>query len=110
MAPRMNSVIKNARDKGVTIIHAPSSTMEFYQDFPQRIKMTKCKEAASSHQIPDWCYLDESHEDPLPIDDSDGGCDDPTSDCVNCRVWTKQIETIEILENDGISDRWKRNQ
>src|SRR5262245_65678304 len=28
MAPRMNEVLKNARDRGVLIVHAPSSCME----------------------------------------------------------------------------------
>jgi hypothetical protein len=32
MAPRMNAVIKAARARGVTIVHAPSDTMDFYQD------------------------------------------------------------------------------
>ena len=36
MAPRMNLVLKAARDKGVLIIHCPSDTMEFYKDTPQR--------------------------------------------------------------------------
>ena len=36
LAPRMNEVLKAARGRGVLIIHAPSSTMKFYADFPQR--------------------------------------------------------------------------
>ncbi|NND32449.1 MAG: isochorismatase family protein [Saprospiraceae bacterium] len=107
MAQRMNEVIKSARSKGVTIIHAPSSTMEYYKGYPQRIKMTQNQAVPSSANIPDWCYLDEHAEDPLPIDDSDGGCDDPASDCVHCEVWSKQIEAIEIWENDCISDSGK---
>src|SRR5262245_46254929 len=36
MAPRMNEVLKVARDKGVLIIHCPSETMGFYEGTPQR--------------------------------------------------------------------------
>src|SRR5204862_1824110 len=36
MAPKMNAVVKNARARGVYIIHAPSDCMAFYKDAPQR--------------------------------------------------------------------------
>src|SRR5438552_2232224 len=36
MAPRMNEVLKKARDQGVLIVHAPSSCMEPYQNHPGR--------------------------------------------------------------------------
>src|SRR5688500_11738410 len=36
MAPRMNEVVKAARAKGVSIIHAPSDTMKFYEGTVQR--------------------------------------------------------------------------
>ena len=42
MVPRMNQVIKKARKNGTTIIHAPSGTMDYYKDYPQRIKMINC--------------------------------------------------------------------
>jgi nicotinamidase-related amidase len=103
----MNEVVNAARNKGVTIIHAPSSTMEFYKDYEQRKKMTQSPMAESSAKIADWCYLDENDEDKLPIDDSDGGCDDPASDCVHCEVWTRQIASIEIRPDDCISDSGK---
>jgi hypothetical protein len=54
-----------------------------------------------------WYHRDDRHEAPLPIDDTDGGCDTcPAGGCDNVgqRVWTRQIETIEIAEGDGISD------
>ncbi len=34
MAPRMNRLLTAARNLGVTIIHAPSGTMDFYADTP----------------------------------------------------------------------------
>ena len=36
MAPRMNAVVRAARDRGVLIIHCPSGCMEAYQDTPMR--------------------------------------------------------------------------
>src|SRR5262249_42156152 len=36
MAPRMDEVLKSARERGATIIHAPSSCMEAYKDHPAR--------------------------------------------------------------------------
>ncbi|HRX81527.1 MAG TPA: hypothetical protein P5307_20800, partial [Pirellulaceae bacterium] len=37
MAPRMNEVISAAREKGVLIIHCPSSCLDFYKDSPMRM-------------------------------------------------------------------------
>ncbi|NND07733.1 MAG: isochorismatase family protein [Saprospiraceae bacterium] len=104
MAPLMNRVVKHARSKGVEIIHAPSSTMAHYAKHPGRKRMQRAPAHPSSNQIEDWYYLDSLREGSLPIDDSDGGCDDPKSDCVHCNVWSKQIETIEMEAKDGISD------
>src|SRR5581483_12511025 len=39
IADRMAPVIEKARSRGVTIIHCPSDTMEFYKDTPQRKMM-----------------------------------------------------------------------
>jgi nicotinamidase-related amidase len=103
MAPGMNAVIQRAREKGITIIHAPSGTMDFYAGFPQRIMMKKATNDPSSDKIKDWYYLDPAIESELPIDDSDGGCDtNPEPD--NVVVWTRQIRDIEIADEDGISD------
>lgn len=107
MSPEMNEVLKRARRRGITIIHAPSSTMDYYMDFPQRKKLLGAPHDASSDVIEDWYALDPDREGPLPVDDSDGGCDDPNSDCVNCAVWKKQIDLLEIEEADGISDDGK---
>ncbi|MBK8504951.1 MAG: isochorismatase family protein [Saprospiraceae bacterium] len=107
MAPRMNLVLTEARKSGITIVHAPSSTMKFYADIPQRKKMMEMEDASSSAQIKDWYYLDPTKEPALPIDDSDGGCDDPDSDCVNCEVWKKQIDILDIGPKDCISDSGK---
>ncbi len=110
LAGPMNAVLKAARVKGVFVIHAPSSVTKFYEDTPQR----KRAQAAPFAQTPvalskderwgtGWCYPDKDHEADLPIDDSDMGCDceekyephDP---------WTRQIATLEIAEEDALTD------
>jgi nicotinamidase-related amidase len=103
MAPRMNHVIQRARQKGVTIIYAPSGTMDFYAGFPQRDRLKNARYDPSSDLIQDWYYLDPEKESELPVDDSDGGCDtNPEPD--RLEVWSRQIAVLEIDEKDGISD------
>src|ERR1035438_8265337 len=36
LVPKMASFLESARKRGIQIIHAPSETMAFYQDAPQR--------------------------------------------------------------------------
>jgi len=105
MAPRMNDVLKAARAKGVLIIHAPSNTMKFYENHPGRKLATSAPKVEPKQPLKPWCYLDPTHEAPLPIDDTDGGCDcerkwkpgDPYP-------WTRQIKTLEIMDGDAITD------
>lgn len=102
MLPRMNAVVKAARDCGMHIIHAPSGTMNFYAESPARKRMLAVPPVA----IPE----DLAHDDPpLPVDASDGGSDtgeDPKR--VNTRVWTRQHSGIDIdHERDVISDQGK---
>ncbi len=103
MAPRMNEVIAKARDQGVFIIHAPSGTLQHYAETPQRKLAQSAPRVEAKVPLQGWCSLDEKREAPLPIDDSDGGCD-----CVpQCRQhgpWTRQIDTLEIREGDAITD------
>ena len=37
LAPRIEKFVEVARKRGVLVIHAPSDTMEFYKDSPQRL-------------------------------------------------------------------------
>src|SRR5688572_23152586 len=76
IAPRMNEVIKAARAKGVFIIHAPSETMKFYDGTAARKRALNAPKATPPVELKRWCNLDPTKEAPLPIDDSDGGCDD----------------------------------
>jgi nicotinamidase-related amidase/type 1 glutamine amidotransferase len=104
MAPKMNAVIKAAREKGMFIIHCPSDTMEFYKDYPQRKLAQSAPVVKTELPLERWVYLDKAREgDKLPIDDTDGGCDcDPP--VKNYRAWSRQHEAIEIADQDAITD------
>jgi nicotinamidase-related amidase/type 1 glutamine amidotransferase len=104
MAPRMNEVVKEARRRGVLIIHAPSDTMKFYADWPQRHRARQAPKATPPRDLSTWQSLNRAKEPPLPIDDSDGGCDD-VPQCPGGSPWKRQIDTIEIAPDDAISDR-----
>lgn len=99
MIPRMNAVVKNVREHGGTIIHAPSGTLGVYADTPARQRVLDVPQVT----LP----VDLEHEDPpLPIDDLDGGSDtgeDPNK--MDVYVWTSQHAGIGIdQERDVISD------
>jgi nicotinamidase-related amidase len=103
MAPRMNEVVKVLRDRGALIIHCPSDTMEFYKDTPQRKLAQQAPVVETAIPLQRWCRLDPKSEAPLPIDDADGGCDDPQG-AKNYRAWSRQIASIEIKEGDAVTD------
>lgn len=96
LAQRMNPVIAAARARGVQIIHAPSDCMDFYQELPQRRRMRGIAPVAPPPER-------RIAEPPLPIDDADGGCDDPEPRTER-RVWTRQHAAIAIAAQDVISD------
>ena len=96
MAPRMNEVVKVAREKGLQIIHSPSDTLGFYANTPERLRAQLAPMVAPPEpkQLPD---------PPLPIDDSDNGCDD-VPQCPIYGAWSRQDASIEITGYDAISD------
>jgi len=96
MVGRMNEVVASARKAGVQVIHAPSGTMQFYAFTPQRRRIVDTPRVETPEP------LDLPIPPPLPIDDSDGGCD--TGDETQRRAWTRQHAGIEIAESDVISD------
>lgn len=103
MAPRMNEVLNAARDKGVFIIHCPSGTLDFYKDHPARKRAQAAPKVEPVTPLLNWCNLDPDKESPLPIDDSDEGCDG----CATCsphQAWSRQIDTLEIHDEDAITD------
>src|SRR5256886_9434083 len=95
LADKMAPVIQAARAKGIQIIHAPSETMNFYKDTPQRRRVM----LAPPIELPKPPVLSEPA---LPIDDSDGGCDTPQKPWY--RAWTPGDAKLGIGEFDGISD------
>src|SRR4051812_13598280 len=79
IAPRIDAVAKGLRAKGSLIIHCPSDTMKFYEGTPQRKLAQSAPPVEPKVPLQRWCYLDKTKEAPLPIDDSDGGCDCETT-------------------------------
>lgn len=103
MAPRMNQVITDLRARGVLIIHCPSETMKAYQNSPGRALAKSAPKVNSKSPLRGWCSLDSVREPPLPIDDSDGGCDDHPP-CKQGSPWKRQVAALEIKEGDAITD------
>jgi nicotinamidase-related amidase len=110
LAGPLNDTVKAARAKGVLVIHAPSSVTAFYKDTPQRKRAMEAAFAKTPVPLSKeerwgttWCWPDPKREPALPIDDEDMGCD-----CaVKCKIrdaWTRQIATIEIADEDAITD------
>jgi len=96
VAEKMKGVINAAHAAGLLVIHAPSETLYYYDEWPQRRRAQMAPETPlpSSREMPD---------PPLPIDDSDGGCD--TDETVQYRAWRHQHSAIPIAEYDLISDQ-----
>lgn len=95
LAPKLNNVVARARKAGVLIIHAPSETMDFYRDSPQRQAMLAIAQVKPPEPM-------ELSDPPLPIDDSGGGCD--TGDKMY-KAWSRQHAAIAIEPGDLISDK-----
>src|SRR4051794_13380427 len=83
---KMAPFVEAARKRGIQIIHAPSETMAFYQDAPQRKRML----ALAKVDPPTPLTLPDP---PLPIDDKSGGCD--TADQFY-KAWTREHPGIRI--------------
>ena len=96
LAEKMAPLVEAARARGITIIHAPSDCMEFYKDTPQRKRMQTAPTATPPAAA-------EIREPALPIDDSDGGCDDVPQDRTY-RAWNRQHAAIRVADEDGVSD------
>jgi nicotinamidase-related amidase len=110
LAGPLNATVKIARERGIFIIHAPSSVVGYYEGTSQRQLARNAPFAKSPVPLStaerwgtQWCWPDPKRERDLPIDDSDMGCD-----CeVKCQIrdaWKRQISTIEIMPGDAITD------
>src|SRR5689334_10159076 len=103
MAPRMNEVISGARNRGVLIIHCPSDTMKYYEGTPPRKLARSAPKVPGAAALEKWGGLESEREGTLPIDDSDGGCDDQPQ-CKQGQPWTHEIDSLKITEGDAITD------
>jgi type 1 glutamine amidotransferase/nicotinamidase-related amidase len=104
MAPRVSAFVDALRDRGVFVIHAPSDTMKTYEGTPAR----RLAQDAPPAEVLDgiqfkWNYLDPGSEGPLPIDDSDGGCDCQPQ-CKTYNAWKGEHPSIHIKPGDAVTD------
>jgi nicotinamidase-related amidase/type 1 glutamine amidotransferase len=119
LGPRMDQVLQAARERGVTIIHAPSSCMDAYKDHPARRRAVATPASKNlPAEIGDWCKRIPSEERAdYPVDQSDGGEDDPVAEHASWAArlkamgrdpgspWKRQTAALTIDENaDYISD------
>lgn len=119
-APRMNDVLKNARRRGATIIHAPSDCMPAYDEHPARQRAINVPHDKSGPKdVAYWCSQIPTEElAEYPIDQSDGGDDDDPAEHATWAAeltalgrnpgmpWKMQSPLIEIDgDQDYISDK-----
>lgn len=92
-APRLDRVLKEARSRGVTIIHAPSDCMAAYADHPARRRAQETPRASRLPQeIRSWCSVLPAEERAVyPIDQSDGGEDDDPREHA---VWAAKLKSL----------------
>jgi nicotinamidase-related amidase len=96
LAKKIAPVIDSLCSRGVLIIHCPSDCMTFYKDTPQRALL---RNAPKSSLPVERDVVERS----LPIDDSDGGCDDQPQ-CKNYIAWGREHPAIKVAESDGVTD------
>ena len=96
IAMKMEPTLNEARSAGILIIHAPSDTMEFYAKAPGRLLAQNAPRSVP----PTPQQFDEG---PLPIDDSDEGCDTPGDK--PHKAWSREIATLTIAPGDVVSDK-----
>ncbi|MBY0395726.1 MAG: hypothetical protein K2X91_04545, partial [Thermoleophilia bacterium] len=58
LAPRVNAVLSDARDRGILVIHAPSGTMDLYAGSPQRLRLQRSPKSNPPVPIAAWCDAD----------------------------------------------------
>jgi nicotinamidase-related amidase len=95
IAQKMEPLLESARRAGILIIHAPSETMDFYRTAPGRLLAENAPHATPPAES---AFSDP----PLPIDDSDGGCDTPGDKFY--KAWGRENAALTIAPGDVISD------
>ena len=111
MAPALNAMLKAARAKGIFIIHAPSSVVDFYKNTPQLNLAQKAPFAKAPIKLSTsprwgtaWCWTDGKREGVLPIDDSDMGCSCKGEKCEIREAWKRQNKLIDMVKGDALTD------
>jgi type 1 glutamine amidotransferase/nicotinamidase-related amidase len=119
LGPRVDALLRQVRQAGATVIHAPSDCMGAYTEHPARKRALALPRAASTpDDIATWCDRIPAEEAAAyPLDQSAGGEDDElhehaawaarlAADGRNPRApWLKQMDSISIdPERDWISD------
>src|SRR5262249_47193368 len=118
--PRLNKVVKELRERGVTVIHSPSDCMAAYENHPARKRVIEMPiNRPLPKDIQSWCNRIPSEEQTVyPIDQSDGGEDDDLKEHADWAAklaaegrnpkmpWKAQADLIQIDEKrDFISDK-----
>lgn len=96
IAQKMEPVLEKARQAGILIIHAPSETMDFYANTPGRLLAENAPKSTPPPEL-------EIKDGPLPIDDSDEGCDTPGDKPY--KAWKRENPILTIAQGDVISDK-----
>ena len=122
LAPRIDRFVDAMRQRGATIIHAPSDCMAHYADHPARKRAQQTPMAANTPEdIATWCDRIPSEEQSMyPVDQSDGGEDDELVEHAQWHEtlakqgrnpktpWLQQTEAIRInASHDFVSDSGK---
>ncbi len=106
MAPHINRVIKEMRNRGAVIIHCPSDTMDYYADYPQQ-KRALAAPLCSTKVLKKKSIRSKMNKRlKLPIESSSCGHDYLCSDDCKAfyRAWSRQIDSIEIDKEDAIAE------
>lgn len=105
MAPHMNKVLEAAREKGILIIHSPSGCMDTYKDTPARKRAQSAPFAKAKVKF-QWNYFNPDREGPLAekLECAGCSCDLPEPCGPDKRVWTSEIATLKIHDEDAVSD------
>ncbi len=98
-APRLDAVLKEARGRGMTIIHSPSDCMNAYTEHSARQRAIAVPQAARlPDDITSWCSRIPAEEQAVyPLDQSDGGDDD---DPEEHKVWAAKL--VQMGRNPGL--------
>jgi len=103
LARYIDIVLAAARARGVTVVHAPSGGTQFYEDPKYRARIKAAPPVPEPFKIEAWRHLDPNREPALPIDDRDGGCDDPAPPDRN-RSFDRHIHpAVDLVAGDVVS-------